>query len=331
MAETGFSGPLIVYGQQPPYAPGYPPPDYNGDLGPSMFGVGVGFIDPRYGYKQGGQSLPQQAGNAPITAGFGGNAANLVAIDQAPSAVSTSNIAAAQNAVNGVALTLAAASGGISYSAFVLTVLTTGLQIPAGTLLVDGVPGNCIGPAGFTSLIEFGQNGAVGLMNPAAMLVRALSITGVTAGVGGAFLVRGFNLWGQPQTETITATAGATTTNGTKGWKFVTSITPQFADAHNYSVGTADIFEFPMRADKIAYVLIYWNNTLVTSPAGFVAANTATATALTGSTRGTYAIQADTSNGTKQLQVFIGVSVANSLPQNNVPPAYAGLFGITPA
>ena len=45
----------------------------------------------------------------------------------------------------------------------------------------------------------------------------------------------------------------------------------------------------------------------------------------------TYAIQGDTSNGVKQLQIFIGVSVANSLPTANAPPAYAGLFGPTPA
>lgn len=45
MADTAFSGPLIVYGQTPPFAG--VTPDYNPDLGPSQFWGGVSLLDPR--------------------------------------------------------------------------------------------------------------------------------------------------------------------------------------------------------------------------------------------------------------------------------------------
>ena len=42
MADTAFSGPIIVFGQNPTQ-----PSDYNPDLGSSLFYAGGGILDPR--------------------------------------------------------------------------------------------------------------------------------------------------------------------------------------------------------------------------------------------------------------------------------------------
>jgi hypothetical protein len=65
MAITAFSGPLVVFGQQP--AGVGPTPDYNPDLGPSLFYAGAGILDPRAAY-----SYAPGQGSTALTAGFVG-------------------------------------------------------------------------------------------------------------------------------------------------------------------------------------------------------------------------------------------------------------------
>jgi hypothetical protein len=92
----------------------------------------------------------------------------------------------------------------------------------------------------------------------------------------------------------------------------------------NVTVGTGDVFGFPLRADFVHEVSIYWNSAAITASTGFVAAvTTSPATATTGDVRGTYAVQSS-SDATKRLAILIRPSVANI-------SSTAGLLGVTQA
>jgi hypothetical protein len=324
MSLEATSGPELVYGQLPPTIAGNPPPDYNPDRAPSGGDLAWGVIDPRYGYKIGGWMNPNAALGGPQPnplAILFASASELQCVDQAPSTVSTTNIAAAQNVTNGTPMTLVSASGaGITVMSSTLVIPQTGLVVPAGNLAIDGLPG----------VVSFGQTGAIACLDPTHQIARALSITGSASATGGQFLVNGFDMYGQTQSELITAGAGAVTTNGKKGWKFVTSVTPQFTDAHNYSVGDTDIYEFPIRVLEFPMATVGWNNAIVAASTGFTAADTtAPATSSTGSVRGTYAVQGASSNGTIVLQMFVTPRVADlaAVTLTNM----VSLFGVTPA
>jgi hypothetical protein len=324
MALEATQGPELVWGQNPAAAPGQAPPDYNPDRAPSGGDLGWGVIDPRYGYKIGGYFNPSALiGGAqpnPIAILFL-SASEQVCVDQAPSTIATANIAPAANVTSGTPVTLVSSSGaGITVMTSPLIIPQTGLVVPSGVLAIDLLPG----------LVSFGQNGSIAVVDPTRNIARAVSITGSTSATGGAFLVAGFDLYGQPQSEQITAGAGAVTTNGRKGWKFITAVTPQFTDAHNYSVGTTDIYEFPLRVIEFPSATVGWNGAIVAASTGFTAADTTTpATSTTGSVRGTYAVQGASSNGTIVLQMYVSPRVADLAAVT--PTNVASLFGVTPA
>jgi hypothetical protein len=324
MALEATQGPELVWGQNPPAIPGQAPPDYNPDRAPSGGDLGWGVIDPRFGYRIGGYFNPSAliggATPAPQAILFL-SASEQVCVDQAPSAIAVNNIAAAANVTNATPMTLVSVSGaGITVMASALTIPQTGLGVPAGNLAIDLLPG----------LVSFGQNGTIAVVDPTHNVARAVSITGSASATGGVFAIAGFDLYGQPQTENITATAGATTTNGKKGWKFITSVTPQFTDAHNYSVGTTDIYEFPLRVIEFPTSTVGWNGAIVAASTGFVAADTTSpATAITGSVRGTYAVQGAASDGTRILQMYVSPRVADLAAVTNT--SAVSLFGVTPA
>jgi len=308
MALSAGAGPLIEYGQNPPVVPGGVTADFNQDYGPSLLSQGAGLLDPRFGYQIGG------TGNGSAQAFGFGPGVNYVTIDQVPSTAATANIAALQDATSGTPMTLVDSSGGgITVMTASLFLKPTGKTVPA-CLAIDGLP----------DFVAFGQSGAVQLFDPTTMIARAVSITGVADGTGGVFTVRGYDVYGNPQTEQITAAAGAATTNGKKAFKFIASITPGFTDAHTYSVGTADIYGLPLRADAYGYVNATFNNVPVTNTT-FVAGVETAPTATSGDTRGTIT---ETADGTKRLQVFQGISVAQLA--SLTPTDYSGLFGVAP-
>ena len=207
----------------------------------------------------------------------------------------------------------------------------TGPAGGAGTYTVAGddtassttVTGQMTG--GFTALAQpFGQSNTVYLWNPQSLIARALSITGSTSATGGDFIISGYDIYGVPMTEKITAAAGTGTTNGKKAFKYIASVTPQFTDAHNYSVGTTDIYGLPLRSDFFGDVSINYNATTVTASTGYVAAvTTSPATNATGDVRGTYALQS-AADGSKRLMIRQFVLAANM-------GSTAGLFGVTQA
>jgi len=301
--KSTFTGPLISFGQRlPPGESGIANPD----LGPSSWVGGATFLDPRVGYNQTRKGW----------IGVGVEYRRVLA--QVPAALGGANLAALQNVATGVSLTLAAASAGITVlGTGGLKVWASGNIVPAGALVLDGNP----------SLVNYGSPDPNGKYSNNAyaissMVARAVSVTGVAGGAGGAFTVRGYDVYGYPMAETITATAGATTVAGKKAFKFVTSVIPAFTDAHNYSFGTTDVFGLPLRASNFHEVLLWWNDTLITANTGFVGADaTNPATATTGDVRGTYAVQS-ASDGTKRLVAMIG-------PAQSTLATAIGLFGVT--
>lgn len=305
MSIVAFSGPVVAFGQGPF-------PDYNPEAGPSLSFAGWGLLDPRVplGYEP-GQNFGSQ------TSAFSANG-DIITLNLAPPAAAAAAISAAANAVSGVAVALVGASGnGIVVGASVVNLLT-GVSV-TGLL--------AIGEA--TGLVSFGSAGTVQLWDPSTLLARAVSITGEAGGAGGAFSVVGIDIYGVPMHETITATAGATTTNGKKAWKYIQSVTPQFTDAHTYSVGTTDIIGFPLASSGAGDLLIsYPAPALITVATNYLAGVTTVATAITGDVRGTLAL-ATASNGANVITLRQQV-----LPQNlalaNGPggTAITGLFGV---
>lgn len=119
-------------------------------------------------------------------------------------------------------------------------------------------------------------------------LCRCVSITGVVSGTGGAFLVKGYDLYNQAMSETITVGAGAVSQFGQKAFKYIASITPQFSDAHTYSAGWGDTFGFNMRSDLWEHTDVHWGGKMPVISTGFLKADTAAPTATTGDVRGTF-------------------------------------------
>ena len=213
------------------------------------------------------------------------------------------------------------------------TLVVNQLTGPAGGAGTYTVTGNATvssttitGQATGTSALgqPFGQSQTVYIWNPQALVSRAVSVTGSASSTGGNILISGYDIYGAPMSEVIAAPAGASTVNGKKAFKYIASVTPQFTDAHNYSVGTTDIYGFPLRSDFFGDVAINYNSAAITANTGYTAAvTTSPATTSTGDVRGTYALQS-AADGSKRLMIRQFVLAANMA---TIP----GLFGVTQA
>lgn len=312
MTASAVKGPLIVYGQRPPLGSGG---SENTDLAPSLFWGGIGLIDPRWGYN---------TTRSGAIGWYGADAPMLV--NQIPSAISAVNIAALQVPVAGTALTLVSTTGAgvtVLSAAQSISVVGNFSVIPAGALALDGVAG----------IVAFGRakNSASGwtelsFYDPAKAISRNVRITSVGDDSGATFLVSGYDIYGSPMSERITGATAGNTASGKKAFKYVTSIVPAGTlSGSNVSVGTGDVYGFPLYVPQWELVNIHWAGALITSSTGFLAGDsTSPATALTGDVRGTYTTQS-ASNGTNRLVVYASPSV------NNVANGNVGLFGVTQA
>lgn len=103
-----------------------------------------------------------------------------------------------------------------------------------------------------------------------------------------AFTVSGYDYYGQPMSETITVSVAGTAVTGKKAFFQVSSATIA-GSATAVLIGTSDVLGLPVRVINAAYIAsVKSNNTLAQDTGTFVAADTATATAITGDVRGTY-------------------------------------------
>lgn len=135
------------------------------------------------------------------------------------------------------------------------------------------------------------------LLDSGQAIARGVQITGAAGSAGGTFTVAGWDVYGDAMTQTITVGA-ASTGWSLKAFKYIASVTPNFTDAHNYSVGTSDVFGFHWFVPLFENTTMFWSGALVTGSAatGFLpGVATNPATALTGDVRGT--VQVSTNGG----------------------------------
>lgn len=302
MSISAVSGPLISYGQAT-YS------DYNPEQGPSLFWGGSGILDPRpfYTYQPG-----QPAGN--MVCGFLGTT-RIMTVNQVPSTLSATNIAAAAVPVAGTPMTLVSSTGGGVTVPVSITNASTGSTV-TGLLALDGAAG----------LVTFGSSSTIQLWDPTKALSRNIRITSVADETGATFSVKGYDIYGFPMSETITGVNNGIA-SGKKAFKYVASVTPAGTlSGSNVSVGTGDVFGFPLysatwTAGADADVSISWNAAAITANTGYVAGVTSTATATTGDVRGTYAVQS-ASDGSKRLVFTQSPALTNI-------GSVSGLFGVT--
>lgn len=308
MSITANAGPLVSFGNSPGVID-------NPEAGPSAFFAGPALLDPRgfWTYE------PGQDFGSP-TAAFSAMGDLLTLID-APPALAAAAVAPAANVVANAPMALVSTSGnGVVIGQSIQNALT-GAPV-TGLVAIEKA----------SARIQFGSAGTLNVWDPTSLLARAVSITGVAGGAGGAFLVRGYDVYWFPMTEQITATAGATTVNGKKAFKYIASVTPLFSDAHNYEVGTTDIIGLPLASvsfsDLLAYDLISATQTLITSSAGYLAGDTTLATATTGDVRGTLALGV-ASNAANVLSLRQTILPSNLALGNGVAGTNPGIFGVT--
>lgn len=311
MARTQYEGPVVVGGRNVSTPGNNYTPSYNPDFGPSLFVAGFGLADPRWQYSENNNSI--------CMIGFQGMN-SIPCLDQVPSTASATVLAAAQAGTTGVALTLNTTSGGGALAQITsATTMYPSLNVISSGIALDGLPG----------LLAYGQNNAINIYDPAKALSRAVVATWAGNDTSANLLVKGYDLYGYPQTEKLAGASG-TTVSGKKAWKFITGATPGgTVSGSNISLGTLDIFGFPLRADKFAYVDMYWNSALGTAT-GFTYASNVTATSTTGDVRGTTA--PGTSNGTISIQLFVTPSPDNMGASNIQTPATVAvaMFGQVP-
>lgn len=139
-------------------------------------------------------------------------------------------------------------------------------------------------------------------------VARAVSVTSTNAGdTTQTATVTGFDIYGQPMTETI-AFNGAATVSGKKAFAKVTRVAISAALAGNGSAGTTDIIGLPYDAPSRNHALTAWDGAFVTTGT-FVAADGATATATTGDVRGTY-VPPTATNAARRLTVWLFILTA---------------------
>jgi len=161
-------------------------------------------------------------------------------------------------------------------------------------------------------------------------IARGLRVVGAAGGAGGNFLCSGWDIYGAPMSELITVGAGAVTGWGKKAFKYLASVVPQFTDAHNYTVGTSDVFGFALRANLYEELLVYWNALLMTSSTGFTVPDTTSpATTTTGDVRGT--IQTSASGGGSGIGSTVSNGSVVSLAMSGVRLEMGSFLGTNQA
>ena len=196
-----------------------------------------------------------------------------------------------------------------------------------------------------TAAYPFLAHGPQRMLDPRQAVTRGVRIVGSGGGSGGNFTVAGWDIYGQPMTETITVAAGASTGWSKKCFKYIGSVTPLFTDANNYSVGTSDVFGFAYRSNIWEETTVFWAGAMQTSSQGWLTADTTSpATATTGDVRGTIqtsasgggtGIGASASNGTvsslamtgRRLEIGQQITVADTLLAGRLNTA--PIFGVT--
>lgn len=156
------------------------------------------------------------------------------------------------------------------------------------------------------------EAGLARVYNPREMLSRNIALQGVTA-LQSAYscVVSGWDVWGAPMTEVISAAVTVTSFVGKKAFKYLSSITCGTTLAGNQTVayGIGDTIGLPIRADYWEEIYATWNGVGMANFSGFTAAVTTPATSTTGDIRGT--LQLSTAIITGGLATAMSVIASN--------------------
>jgi hypothetical protein len=193
---------------------------------------------------------------------------------------------------------------------------------------------------GFTLPINYGpfMNGGAGrFLLPDSACTRGVGVVGVAGGSGGAVLIQGLDYLMRPQSEIITAAAGAGTTYGRKTYKMLLAAIPQFTNANNLTVVTSDLIGMPisMLPNGIPPT-IYEAGVARTGDLVQYADLTNPATTTTGDPRGGIQLSAEgpgagtgaTPDGTSRFVIVLTLNPAQVLGANQFNPG--PLFGVAP-
>ena len=251
MGITAEQGPQITFGQGS-FA------DSNPDAGPSAGYQGYMILDPRAPYSY----QPDQRSGLPIQGWYTSTALPL--IDQIPSAVNSSNIAASQVPVAATALTLASATAnGITVGCSIINAATN--QTVTGLLGIDVSTAAVPQPNVIFGTGGAGTGGPIQPWNPFWAIARCVQISSTGNDSAAQALISGYDEYYYPMTQLLTLTnAGIATTK--KAFKYIASIVPQGTlSGSNITVGTTDTYGIPLRTDRFPYLSVWWGN-----PQGFI-------------------------------------------------------------
>ena len=293
MTITAFDGPVVVF----------PQPNTsslvqtNPEAGPSIFNHGIALGDPRaiYAYDPGQNFGAQVSGWVSLS---------CQTLDQVPYTTTANNLAGAQTATAGTAMTLRSASAtGITAGVSIVNALT-GANV-TGLLAIDSA----------MTTVTFGSAGTIQIWDPTKAISRNVTISSNANDTSGTYTVRGYDIYGYPLAETITGSNGTSGTaslaSGLKAFKYIASVTPAgTVNSTGAAVGVGDVIGLPLRADRWTELSAYVGNTAIIATTGFTAAVTSTATATSGDVRGTYGLQTS-SNGVLRLVVRQSPQVSN--------------------
>lgn len=223
------------------------------------------------------------------------------------------------------------------------------LPIGQGNLygnLLPSSPGASIGPqTGSAFAAEpYQQAGLAKMFDPRQAIARNVVIASVSTTSGtGSFLVKGYDLYGQPMSELIAATASPGGI-GKKAFKYIQSIAVQTTATtgtpSNIGVGLGTLVGFPLRNNKWEYLDIFWAGAFTITNAGWTAAVTGTATNTTGDVRGTQnlasaVIGSTGSNGSALVTGANRVTINQAVEQASMllatPISNSSLFGFPQA
>jgi hypothetical protein len=153
---------------------------------------------------------------------------------------------------------------------------------------------------------------------------RSVTLTSAGNASNATFTIRGFDVYGQPMTQTLTG-PNAATVQTTKAFASVASVTASTTPGATTSVGTGDRFGLPVRVTDIGYISsVKWAGVLAQDAGTATVADGAVATATTGDVRGTY-LPSSASNGTRRLVMSIAVPAIACGPN----ATRLGAFGVT--
>lgn len=245
-----------------------------------------------------------------------------------------------------------------------------GINLTAGTITLSTPATNSSGATGFMfgsgnllSNLAYGTAaahvpalpaGLARIWDPQQCIARTVSVSSGALAVSGVFTVKGYDLYGNLQTENISVSGANATAYGKKAFKGIISVTPTsaFTDgAHQYSVGTSDVFGFAVRSDRWEATSLFWAGSFMTAAsytggAWLPADITSPATATTGDVRGTVQTSANGSNGSvtasasngslsanavsgRRLAIYSSINLYNLIaatPTNTAP-----MYGVPPA